>query len=58
MCAWRRQLNHKLDKVSKIQKPRHLFNTPKTVPNLNLRPIIHMELFHGNMDQIALKSNK
>ena len=29
-----------------------------SVPNLQLHPIIYMELFHRAMQQIALKSNK
>ena len=33
----------------------HLPNTLRILPKLQLRPSIYMELFHGNMQQIALK---
>ena len=37
MRAWRRQSSLQLDKVSQGQRPEHLFNTPRTVPNPQLR---------------------
>ena len=49
MHAWRRQSSHQLDKMSQGQRPEHLFNTPRTVPNTQLRTIIYMELFHRKM---------
>ena len=49
---------HQLKKVTEGRRPEHLLNTRKTVPTLHLCPIIYMQLFNGNMQQIALKLYK
>ena len=51
-------MRHQIDKMAEGRRPEHLLNTPRTVPKLQLRPIVYVELFHKNMQQIALKSYK
>ena len=52
------QPSQQLHKVSEGLRYDHFFNTPRSLPNLQLRPIIYMELFDRNMQQINLKTNK
>ena len=56
--SWWCQPSQQLDKVSEGLRYDHFLNTPRSLPNLQLRPIIYMELFDRNMQQINLKTNK
>ena len=51
--VWRRQPSQQLDNVAEGRRPELLFNTPRTLPNLQLRPIIYMEIF-TEIDNISL----
>ena len=45
VLGWRRQPIQQLDKVSEGQRPEHLLNTPRALPNMQLRPIIYIYIY-------------